>query len=45
MALDNPSWGEERIARELLLKLGLRLSPRRFPMYMSGIGGGKRTPA
>jgi putative transposase len=23
MAMDNPSWGEERIANELLLKLGL----------------------
>src|SRR5207302_8831804 len=28
MAQDNPSWGEERIANELLLKLGLRVSPR-----------------
>jgi hypothetical protein len=28
MAGDNPTWGEERIANELLLKLGLRLSPR-----------------
>ena len=28
MALDNPTWGEERIAHELLLKLGLQLSPR-----------------
>ena len=28
MAVDNPSWGEERIANELLLKLGLRVSPR-----------------
>ena len=27
IAMDNPSWGEERIANELLLKLGLRVSP------------------
>ncbi len=28
MAGDNPTWGEERIAAELLLKLGIRISPR-----------------
>ena len=28
MAGENSSWGEERIANELLLKLGLRVSPR-----------------
>jgi putative transposase len=28
MAMNNPSWGEERIANELLLKLGIRVSPR-----------------
>jgi hypothetical protein len=28
MAADNPTWGEERIADELLLKLQVRLSPR-----------------
>src|SRR6266699_605346 len=27
MAHENPTWGEERIANELLLKLGLRVSP------------------
>jgi hypothetical protein len=27
MAVSNPSWGEERIANELLLKLGIRVSP------------------
>jgi hypothetical protein len=27
MAWDNPAWGEERIANELLLTLGLHLSP------------------
>ena len=34
MAMDNPSWGEERIANELLLKLGLRVSPRTVGKYM-----------
>jgi len=28
MVRDNPSWGEERIANELLLKLGIQISPR-----------------
>ena len=28
MAMSNPSWGEERIANELMLKLGIRVSPR-----------------
>jgi putative transposase len=34
MACDNPSWGEERIANELLLTLGLRVSPRTGRKYM-----------
>jgi putative transposase len=34
MALENPLWGEERIANELLLKLGLRVSPRTVRKYM-----------
>src|SRR5215510_10785900 len=28
MARDNPTWGQERIANERLLKLGLQVSPR-----------------
>jgi hypothetical protein len=28
MAADNPTWGEERIADELLLKIGIRISHR-----------------
>ena len=28
MALNNPTWGEERIADELLLKIGIRIFPR-----------------
>jgi putative transposase len=34
MAADNPLWGEERIANELLLKLGFRVSPRTVRKYM-----------
>jgi len=35
LAAENPPWGEERIANELLLKLGLRVSPRTVRKYMS----------
>ena len=34
MATENPLWGEERIANELLLKLALRVSPRTVRKYM-----------
>jgi transposase InsO family protein len=34
MARDNPTWGQERIANELLLKLDLRVSPRTVRTYM-----------
>ena len=34
IASDNPLWGEERIANELLVKLGLRVSPRTVRKYM-----------
>jgi hypothetical protein len=34
MARANVTWGEERIAAELLLKLGLRVSPRTVRRYM-----------
>lgn len=34
MACDNPSWGQERIANELWLKLGLRVSPRTVRRYL-----------
>jgi putative transposase len=40
MARDNPTWGEERIAAELLLKLGMRLSPRTVRRYMDRPRGG-----
>ena len=34
MARDNPLWGEERIASELLVKLGIQVSPRTIRKYM-----------
>ncbi len=34
MARDNIRWGEERIANELLLKLGIQISPRTVRKYM-----------
>ena len=34
MARANPSWGEERIADELRLKLGLTVSPRTVGRYL-----------
>ena len=34
MARDNVSWGEERIANELLLKFGIQISPRTVRKYM-----------
>jgi hypothetical protein len=39
MASENPVWGEERIANELLIKLGIRVSPRTVGKYMP-----KRSP-
>jgi hypothetical protein len=32
--MENPLWGEESIANELLLKFGLRVSPRTVRKYM-----------
>jgi len=34
MAAENPIWGEERIANELLVKLGIRVSSRTVRKYM-----------
>jgi hypothetical protein len=34
IAEENPVWGQERIANELLLKLGLRVSPRTVAKYL-----------
>ncbi len=48
MARDNPTWGQERIANELLLRLGLRVSPRTVRKYMpkrTDRGSGHRVPS
>jgi hypothetical protein len=34
MAAENPTWGEERIANELKLKLAIRVSPRTVGKYL-----------
>jgi putative transposase len=34
MARENPSWGQERIANELKLKLGIEVSPRTVRKYL-----------
>ena len=41
MAHDNPLWGEERIASELLVKLGIRVSPRTVRKYMPKLPAGQ----
>lgn len=46
MARENPTWGEERIAAELLLKLHIGVSPRTVRRYMPlDAGPGKRVPS
>ena len=45
MANDNPAWGEERIAAELLLKLGIQISPRTVRRYMPNDRGPRRGPS
>jgi len=44
MAAANPIWGEARIADELLLKLGIRVSPRTVGKYLSNGSRPGRTP-
>jgi hypothetical protein len=34
MANENPAWGQERIANELILKLGIQVSPRTVNKYL-----------
>jgi transposase InsO family protein len=41
LAGENPAWGEERIANELLLKLGLRVSPRTIRKYLPRLPAGR----
>jgi len=42
MAAANVTWGEERIAKELKLKVGIRVSPRTVGKYPR-VGGPVRT--
>src|SRR6202163_4727301 len=42
MATENPTWGEEHIANELKLKLGIRVSPRTVGKYLAQ--GPRRLP-
>lgn len=45
MANENPTWGEERIAAELLLKLGIRVSPRTVRRYVPDAPGPRQRPS
>jgi transposase InsO family protein len=38
MNRENPTWGEERIANELSLKLGIAVSPRTIRKYLDSFG-------
>ncbi len=43
MAINNPSWGQERVADELSLKLGILVSPRTVKKYWpEGVSSGPR---
>jgi hypothetical protein len=42
VAKENPTWGEEHLAAELLLKLGIRVSPRSVRRYMPDGEGPRR---
>jgi hypothetical protein len=45
MARDNPSWGQARIANELLVKLGMHVSPRTIQKYLrKDPNGGRKRP-
>jgi hypothetical protein len=45
MANGNPTWGEERVAAELQLKLGIRVSPRTVRHDMPDDTGSRRGPS
>jgi putative transposase len=38
MSAENPSWGQERIANELMLKLGIQVSPQTAQKYLNTPG-------
>jgi transposase InsO family protein len=43
LATENPTWGEKRMADELLLKLQIRLSPRTVAKYRKQLPGPRRS--
>jgi putative transposase len=45
MASNNPTWGEERIANELLLKIGIQISPRTVRRYMPDVPVRPKVPS
>jgi len=45
MAANNPTWGEKRIANELLLKIGIEISPRTVRRYMPRKPKGPAVPS
>src|SRR5215813_4165698 len=45
MASSNPTWGEERIANELLLKIGIQISPRTVSRYMPDVPVRPKVPS
>lgn len=42
MARENPTWGQARIANELLVKLGIQVSPRTIQKYLRKDPNGRR---
>ena len=42
MARDNPTWGQARIANELLVKLGIQVSPQTIQKYLLKDPNGRR---
>jgi len=42
MSAENPSWGQERIANELMLKLGIQVSPRTVQKYLNTPGPNRK---
>jgi putative transposase len=45
MARDNPTWGQQRIAAELVIKLGIEVSPRTIRKYQAEDPKGGRAQA
>ena len=45
MATENPTWGQEHIANELKLKLGIRVSPRTVGKYLGSAPAASPTRA